>query len=240
MQIACRDHSLTVLGPPATEQIDLKGGRKGTSVGNYSVVEVTILNYQKAIVTATQCGKTNISGTQEMSRVPSSSTIFYCESYFLKNPCSPIWVAFKSHHLDTSLDKDPQQPRAQLHSSGVEYRLSQANHVAFIPFGFHDIHVIQCQSVRLEERILCALCAHVYFWAWVCSDVVIEIPLTSLQPCRLLTHPDRHTGKKELGLCSVCEPKNPRALVNWDFLYKAINHWTFFELRFLLFVVKTY
>lgn len=175
-----------------------------------------------------------------MSRVPSSSTIFYCESYFLKNPCSPIWVAFKSHHLDTSLDKDPQQPRAQLHSSGVEYRLSQANHVAFIPFGFHDIHVIQCQSVRLEERILCALCAHVYFWAWVCSDVVIEIPLTSLQPCRLLTHPDRHTGKKELGLCSVCEPKNPRALVIWDFLYKAINHWTFFELRFLLFVVKTY
>lgn len=53
MQIACRDHSLTVLGPPATEQIDLKGGRKGTSVGNYSAVEVTILNYQKAIVTAT-------------------------------------------------------------------------------------------------------------------------------------------------------------------------------------------
>ena len=58
MQIAGRDHPLAVLGPPGTEQIDLKGGRKGTSVGNYSVVEVTILNYQKAIVTATQCGKT--------------------------------------------------------------------------------------------------------------------------------------------------------------------------------------
>lgn len=46
------------LGPPATEQIDLKGGRKGTSIDNYSVVEVTILSYQKAIVTCTQCGKT--------------------------------------------------------------------------------------------------------------------------------------------------------------------------------------
>lgn len=57
IQIAYRDHPLAVLGPPATEQVDLKGGRKGTSVDNYSVVEVTILNYQKAIVTATQCGK---------------------------------------------------------------------------------------------------------------------------------------------------------------------------------------
>lgn len=50
-------NSSAVLGPPVDEQVDLKGGRKGTSVDNYSVVEVTILNYQKAIVTATQCGK---------------------------------------------------------------------------------------------------------------------------------------------------------------------------------------
>lgn len=94
--------------------------------------------------------------------------------------------------------------------------------------------------MRLEERILCAVCVHMYFWTWLYRDGVIETPLTTLQPCRLLTHPERHTGKKELGLCSVCEPKNPRALVIWDFLYEAINHWTSFELRFLLFVVKTY
>ena len=86
---------------------------------------------------------------------------------FFLNPCNPIWAGFKSRHLDTSLDKDPQQLRAQLHSSGVEYRLPQANHVAFIPFGFQDIHVIQCQPMRLEERVLYALCAHVYLWTWV-------------------------------------------------------------------------
>lgn len=86
---------------------------------------------------------------------------------FFLNPCNPIWAGFKSRHLDTSLDKDAQQLRAQLHSSGVEYRLPQANHVAFIPFGFQDIHVIQCQPMRLEERVLYALCAHVYLWTWV-------------------------------------------------------------------------
>ena len=46
IQTACRHHPFAVLGPPATEQIDLKGGEKGTSIDNYSVVEVSKPNLE--------------------------------------------------------------------------------------------------------------------------------------------------------------------------------------------------
>lgn len=64
---------------------------------------------------------------------------------------------FKSHHLDTSLDKRPSTASSILQELSMDY---QANH-AFIPFGFHDIHVMQRQLMRLEENTVCCLCTRV-------------------------------------------------------------------------------